>query len=70
MITREWLPNALPGRVSERRGNVEWPPRNTKLTSFEIFLWGYPKEKVYAWKPWEANSVEALITRGEWLGHK
>lgn len=31
--------------------NTEWPPRSPDLTSFDFFLWGYIKSKVYLTPP-------------------
>ena len=50
----------FPGRLISLRGGVEWPARLPDLSPCDVFLWGYPKEKVFKYRP---RSLEDLKER-------
>ena len=41
------LQETFAGSIISRRGDINWPPRSSNLTSLD-FLWGYVRDRVYA----------------------
>ena len=48
------------GRVISRRGDMNSLSRSCDLTKLYLFLWGYAKDRVYAYKP---STLEHLKTK-------
>ncbi|KAJ9586425.1 hypothetical protein L9F63_019940, partial [Diploptera punctata] len=61
IVMREILDDHLQKRWVGRRVRIEWPARSPDLTACDYWLWGYLKEKVYAWKPQDINMLKLVI---------
>jgi hypothetical protein len=57
----ELLQEKLPGHVTSRNGDQNWPQRSCDLTPCDIFLWGFVKSRVYANKPQTIPELKAEI---------
>jgi len=45
------LNEMFPACVISQKGNIEWPARLPYLNTWDFFVWGYIKSKVYEKKP-------------------
>ncbi len=60
---RHFLDKTFPDSWIGRRGWIDWPPRSPDLTPTDFFLWGVLKERVYATKPQNLQTLQdAIIT--------
>lgn len=60
---RSWLNEHLPNRWIGRFSTHPWPARSPDLTPLDFFLWGYLKNKVYKYRPFEnIDHLENVIT--------
>lgn len=57
----EYLNTTFPQRWIGRRGEIEWPAKSPDLTSLDLFLWGYSKDRVYVNKPTTIQDSKARI---------
>ena len=48
-------------RLKPRFGDVSWPPRSPDLSSYDFFLWGYLKGRVYTHKPRNLKELKDAI---------
>jgi hypothetical protein len=44
---REYLNTPLPGWWIGRAALIAWPPRSPNLTTLDVFLWGFVKDRSY-----------------------
>ena len=61
--TMQLLRQCFGERIISRYGNVNWPSRSPGLTSPDLFLWGYLKERVYVNKPETLEQLKENINR-------
>ncbi|CAF3393782.1 unnamed protein product [Rotaria socialis] len=60
---RQFLEDTFPDRWIGRRGWIEWPARSPDLTPTDFFLWSVIKDRVYAIRPPNLQTLEdAIIT--------
>ena len=59
--TTRILKDLFPGRLISRFGDLHWLARSPNLTSPDIFLWGYLKEKVHVNKPQTLDQLKNNI---------
>jgi len=45
-----------------RDGPTPWPPRSPDITTFDFFLWGYVKDKVFSTPVPDITNLKARIT--------
>jgi len=55
------LREMFPGRLISLRRDMEWPARSQDLSLYDIFLWGYVKEKVFKHCPRSLEDLKETI---------
>jgi len=55
------LREMFPGRLISLRGDVGWPARSPDLSTCDIFLWEYLKEKVFKHRPRSLRDLKERI---------
>lgn len=61
-IVREYLDYQFRGKWIGRNSTHPWPARSPDLTPLDFFLWGYLKNKVYSYRPFQnINHMENVI---------
>ena len=57
-----FLNATFPNRWTGRDGPTPWPPRSPDITPFDIFLWGYVKDKVFSTLIPDITILKARVT--------
>ena len=61
--TLELLRQKFGDRVISRRTDIPWAAHSPDLNPLDFFLWGYPKDNVYADNPQTLQDLKTAITR-------
>ena len=60
-LSRDWLKENFEGQVISLKTDFEWVPHSPDLSPPDFFLWGYPKDRVYAGKPRTITELKEAI---------